>query len=101
MWGGVETSALQEALILAATPASLTLTGIALLTLLLRKLWLNIALCLGWITWALHLITSDAFYKPLLTAQQIGCIGTSQTYLVFGSLICTAVLARSLFFYKR
>lgn len=92
---------LQEAFVIAMTTPSLILAYSILFALGLRKLWFSAALSLLWGAWAIHLILDQIRYEPLITAQKIGCIGSSNTYLILGTGICAVMLGVTLIFRRR
>jgi len=92
-WNGERVTELQEALILASTPVSIAITCLAVITLWQRKLWLGLILCLCWAAWAFHIFAIELLYDPHFTAQTIGCIGYTLTYLILGSAICFTIAA--------
>jgi len=96
-WNGIKVTDLQEALVLASTPVSLALVMLSMVALWQRRLWLTLILCLGWCAWVIHIIFDDMMNRANFTAQKIGCVGTSLTYLVIGSTLCAAILAVTLF----
>ena len=95
-WNGNQVTGLQEAAILAASHFSIALLAVSLIALWQRKLWLTLALCMGWRTWAFHVIFEDIMNRTNFTAQKIGCIGSSTTFLTVANALCTVILAITL-----
>ena len=81
---------------LAASPISLTLIAFSLIALWRRSLWLTSVLCLTWAAWAVHILFDSFMNRALFTAQKIGCIGTTNTYLILASLLCFTILVMTL-----
>lgn len=91
-WNGDPVSSLAEIFDLATSPASLAFIALTAVALWHRNFWTTMLLCLLWIGWATHILISEFTYEPLMTAQKIGCIGSSIPYLILGSMICVATL---------
>jgi hypothetical protein len=97
---GEKVTGLHEALTLSMTTPSLILGYSILIALALRKLWFSVLICILWGAWALHLLLDQIGNEPLITAQKIGCIGSTVPYLLIGSALCTAMLC-IIFIYRR
>ena len=96
-WDGSKVSELQEALALSATLPSITLSLFALIALWRRYIWLSSLLLVGWLAWSFHILSIELFHDPYFTAQEVGCIGTSTTYLMIGFIVCICVLTITIF----
>lgn len=90
-WDGTPVTALQEALFLFATPASLVLVLASLLAMRFRHHWAALGVVLGW-TLVVSLVTMADPTGLNAPAAAQGCVGSPTLFIVLVAAICGVMI---------